>query len=94
MIHPVFGPAADIVAMTVVGLVFGGLYFMVLGRTVALLVAGGNWLGATALTLGRIAAAVVALTVAAKFGAFPLLAAFAGFLFARMIAVRIAKRAR
>ena len=75
------------------GLMFGLLYFATLKRSVTLLVDGKGWLGPVALTLGRIAAAVALLVVAAKLGAAPLLAAFIGFLLARALTLRAERRA-
>lgn len=75
------------------GLAFGLVYFRALRRTVALFAGGRGWLGPVALTLARIAGAVVLLTFMARLGAMPLLAGFLGFLLARMIALRAARRA-
>jgi hypothetical protein len=82
------------IAMAVVGLVFGWLYFAAVRRSVALLLGGGHWFWSLALTLGRIAAAGVFLLVAAHLGAASLLAALIGFLAARSLALRAAGRTR
>ena len=74
------------------GLFFGLGYFIVLQRTAGLLVGGRGRLLPVALTLGRIAAAILFLGLAARFGALPLLTAFVGFLLARALALRAAKR--
>jgi hypothetical protein len=74
------------------GFGFGLLYFAALERTVSLFAAGCGWLSPLAFTLGRIAAAGIFLGLAAKFGAVSLLAAFAGFLLARAVALRAARR--
>jgi N-ATPase, AtpR subunit len=77
--------------MAVAGLAIGLLYFAALERTIALYVAGRGWVGPLAFTLGRIAAAGVFLSFAAKLGAISLLSAFAGFLLARAVALRAAR---
>ena len=74
--------------MALAGLVFGLVYFASLKRSVTLFVGGKGWFGPLALTLGRIGVAVAFLYVAAKLGAAPLLAAFIGFLMARVLALR------
>jgi hypothetical protein len=81
------------VAMACAGLAFGLLYFAALRRSVTLLAARRGWFGPLALTLGRIGAAAIFLGIAAKLGAGPLLAAFAGFLLARVLALREKGRA-
>ncbi|MGD0332019.1 MAG: ATP synthase subunit I [Xanthobacteraceae bacterium] len=78
--------------MASAGAVFGLLYFAMLRWTVTFFTAGGGWLGPLALTLGRIGAAVVFLGIAARLGAAPLLALFLGFLLARTVALRSARR--
>lgn len=75
-------------ATAVTGLGFGLVYFAALRRTVALFAADGGWRGPVALTVGRIAAAVVLLAFVARLGAAPLVAAFVGFLLARAFALR------
>lgn len=81
---------AVILAMT--GFAFGLLYFAALRRTATLFTAGRRFLP-LALTLGRIAAAVIFLGLAAKLGAVALLAAFIGFLLARTVALRVTRSA-
>ncbi|HEX8011047.1 MAG TPA: ATP synthase subunit I [Casimicrobiaceae bacterium] len=81
-------------AMTLVGLVGGAIYFAALRRAVQLYVfarAGRHVL--LALTLARIAGAAILLVFAAKLGALPLLAVLAGFLLARALALRTARKA-
>jgi len=80
------------VAVGLAGFVFGLFYFAAVQRTAVLLAARKSWLGALALTLGRIAAAAIFLAFAAKLGAASLLTAFLGFLLARAVALRIAGR--
>ena len=75
------------------GFFFGRAYFATLKRSVALLATGRNWAGPIALTLARIAAAGGVFFLAAKLGAVPLLTALLGFLLARAVAVRTARRA-
>lgn len=86
----IFIPA---VATALAGLVFGLVYFRALRRTVELHVAGRGWLGPVALSFARIAGAVIVLTFMARLGALPLLSGFFGFLLARGIALRAARRA-
>jgi len=91
---PALGPA---VAMAVAGVVFGLVYFATLRRSVAVFATGGGWaqglMPMLVLTLARLGAAVAFLTLAAKLGAAALIAAFLGFLLARTIALRAARRA-
>ena len=74
------------------GFAFGVFYFAVLERSVTLFASNHRWLGPLALTLGRIAAAVLFLGLAAKLGALSLLAALTGFLLARAASLRAARR--
>jgi len=76
-----------------VGLGFGLAYFAAMRRSVAAFVAGGGWLQAGALTLCRLAVAAAGFGLAAQFGAAVLLAAAAGFLGARSIALCAKRRA-
>jgi F1F0 ATPase subunit 2 len=73
------------------GLLLGLAYFEALERTVTALTGGNGWFLAVPLTLVRIAAIALALATAARYGAMPLIAAFAGFLLARVIALRLAR---
>ena len=82
-----------IMMMVVMGFAFGLAYFEALRRTISLFAAGRGWLAPVALTLGRIAAAVIVLVIAAMLGAASLLATFLGFLLARTVATRAARRA-
>ena len=93
MIHATFASIAMLAsAMALVGAAFGLVYFAVLDRTVVLLAAGRGWLGPAALTFGRIGAATILLSLIARLGAAPLLAAFLGFLAARAVALRVMRR--
>ena len=85
--------AALAAAMIISGLAFGLLYFATLKRAAALVASGGGWMGPLGLTLARIVAAVIFLSLAAKLGAAALLAAFLGFLLARALALRAVRRA-
>ncbi len=80
------------VTMAFSGFAFGLIYFAALQRSVRLFTSNRRWLGPVAFTLGRIAAAVVFLGLAAKLGALFLLAAFVGFLLARAVSLRAARR--
>ncbi len=79
--------------MIISGFAFGRLYFAALKQASALFASGGGWTGPLGLTLGRIGAAVVFLSLAARLGAAALLAAFLGFLLARTLALRAVRRA-
>jgi hypothetical protein len=81
------------ITMACAGFSFGLLYFAALERTVSLFAAGYGWLSLLPFTLGRIAAAGIFLGLAAKLGAISLLAAFAGFLLARAVALHAERRA-
>jgi F1F0 ATPase subunit 2 len=80
-------------AAALAGLAGGLLYFAALRRTVTLLASGESWIGALTWSLGRFGAAVIMLLLLARLGAAPLLAALLGFLAARAIAIRAARRA-
>jgi hypothetical protein len=79
--------------MALIGFAFGVVYFAALHRTVALFAAGRGWFLPLALTLGRFGVAIIILGLAAKLGAASLLATFIGFLLARTVALRTARRA-
>jgi len=81
-----------ILAMSAAGVAFGLLYFAALRRTVAHLAARSGWATPLLFTVSRIGAALVFLALAAMLGAAPLLAAFAGFLVARALALRAVRR--
>ncbi len=68
-----------------IGLGLGGAYFYALRRGLPWLLGGAPWLGA-ALVLARVAAAVTAFWLIARFGPVALIAAFSGFLAARLLA--------
>ena len=74
------------------GLVFGIVHFAALRRTVELYSSGRSRLAAAALTLGRIAGAILFFGLAARLGSLPLLSFFLGFLLARTLALRAAGR--
>ena len=76
-----------------IGFAFGLVYFAALRRTVMLFATGRGWFVPVALTLGRIAAAIIVLGLAAKLGAAALLAMFIGFLVARAVALRAGRSA-
>ncbi len=73
------------------GLLLGCVQFAALRRTVELYRAG-RYLAPSALTLSRLAGAIVFFGLAARLGALPLLSAFLGFLLARRLALRAARR--
>ena len=71
----------------------GWVYFRLLRLTIDSFVAGGGWRRGLVLTLARLGGVGALFWFAAQFGAVPLLAAFAGFLLARHVAVAASKRA-
>jgi N-ATPase, AtpR subunit len=86
-------PAMVIAALfAIAGFAFGRAYFAALRRTADLLAGSATRLLPAAWTLARLAAAIVFLGGAAKIGALPLLTALAGFLAARGLALRAARR--
>ena len=74
------------------GLAVGLVHFAALWWTTELYSAGRGQLAAGALTLGRIAGTIVFFGLAARLGALPMLASFFGFLLARTLALRAARR--
>ena len=74
------------------GVVVGLVHFAALWRSIELYSAGWGQLAATALTLGRIAGTIVFLVLVVRLGALPLLSSFLGFLLARTLALRAARR--
>jgi hypothetical protein len=74
------------------GLVVGLVHFAALWWSIERYSAGRGQLAAAALTLGRNAGTIVFLGLAARLGALPLLASFLGFLLARTLALRAARR--
>jgi F1F0 ATPase subunit 2 len=88
-------PWALLVSLTLAlaGFAVGLLYFAALYRTVTLLTARRGWQVPAALALARFAGAASAFALAARLGAPPLLAAFIGFLAARVVVLRVVRRA-
>jgi hypothetical protein len=80
------------VAFAAGGLAVGSVYFAALRCTVDVYATGRGRLVPVALTLARIAGVTVFLGFAVSFGALSLLAAFLGFLLARSLALRAARR--
>jgi hypothetical protein len=78
-------------AFAVAGLAFGWGYFTALRRGVELYCASAGALRVSALTIGRLAAALGFFLLASHWGPLPLLAALAGFLATRTVAVRAAR---
>ena len=83
---------ASPVLFAIAGLAFGSAYFVALRRTVDVYVAGQHWFVPLILTLTRIAGAIGFLVFAVQFGALPLLTGVLGFLLARRLALRAARR--
>ncbi|WP_028465681.1 ATP synthase subunit I [Nisaea denitrificans] len=75
------------------GMALGLAYFFALGRTVDALVGARHTARVVGLTVLRIGGAIALLTVLAQFGPVMLLSGFAGFLGARLITTRRARRA-
>jgi len=75
------------------GLAFGWGYFAALRRGIDAYAAQGAVLRSLLWMLARLAAAALFFAFAVRWGAWPLVAAFLGFLAARQIAVRAARRA-
>jgi len=80
-------------AWTLGGFLFGLAYFTALRRTIDLFTGGRGRLFPAALTLGRLTGVILFLGLAARVGALPLLTGFLGFLLARGLALRTARRA-
>jgi hypothetical protein len=80
---------AQALGLGLAGIAFGLAYFAVLRRSIdGFLQPGRRRTLAVALTVGRVAAAVLFLWLAAKLGAVALIAALVGFMAARGIALR------
>jgi len=77
-----------VVSAALVGFALGMGYFACLRLTVQAYVARTGWRAAAALTCARLIGALIVFSIAARFGAGALLAAFGGFLIARTIALR------
>jgi hypothetical protein len=75
------------------GLAFGWGYFAALRRGIDAFAAQGAVFKSLLWMLARLAAAALFFVFAVRWGAWPLVAAFLGFLAARQIAVRVARRA-
>jgi hypothetical protein len=75
------------------GVVFGWGYFAALRRAVALFTANHAALWSVLFLIGRVGAAALFFACIVRWGAAALLAAFLGFLAARHLAVRSARRA-
>jgi hypothetical protein len=73
------------------GLFFGRLYFAALRKNVDFY-GGGRPLSASALVLGRLVCAVMVFALVSRLGKVTLLTTFFGFLLARALAVRAARR--
>lgn len=78
---------------TSIGLMLGLAYFHLLRRSVERLAEGRGRAEAAVLALARVAAAVLVLWWLARLGAMALLAGGLGFLLARSLALRSARRA-
>jgi len=83
---------SDILLFGALGLALGAVYFGGLAWTVRLFLSGRGAMLPAALTGVRFALAAAALLLAARHGAPALLAAFAGFLVMRLVALQLARR--
>lgn len=75
-------------AAAVFGFGFGLFYFGAIRHTAEQIAGRAGWLLPAAFTLARLAGAVLLFTFMARLGAFPLLAAFGGFIVSRAVARR------
>lgn len=78
--------------LAIAGLVLGMAYFASLRHGVHLSIASHAWLPYMLWAMARIAAAALFFTFAVRWGVVALIAAFSGFLIARQLAVRGARR--
>ncbi len=78
-------------AAAIAGLMLGFGYFALLRRSVGQF-NGGSWMRVALTSFARVACAVLAFALLARLGVVPLLCAAAGFLLARVIAVRRIQR--
>ena len=93
MTHDTLASAVGLpLVMAVVGMGFGLTYFAALRRTAALIATQSKWRVPVLLTLGRVSAAMILFAFASTLGAATLLAAFTGFLSARAVVLRSARR--
>lgn len=90
--HDVVSNVWAAVLLAIGGFALGVAYFASLRRGVCLSIARQAWLPYMVWALVRIAAAALFLTFAVRWGVPALLAAFTGFLAARMLALRGARR--
>lgn len=81
-----------VLLLAIAGFVLGVTYFASLRRGVRLSIARHAWLPYILWALARIAAAALFFAFAVRWGVPALLAAFVGFLAARQLAVRAARR--
>jgi len=88
----VAGVRPAILLLAVAGLALGVVYFASMRRGVQLSIARQAWLSYLAWAFVRIAATALCFTFAVHWGLSALLAAFAGFLVARTLALRGARR--
>lgn len=93
IIHPADASLSTAVPLLgAAGLMAGMAYFASLRRGVQRSVARGAWSGLMLSAIARVALAALFFALAVHWGLPALLGAFAGFLFARHLAVRAARR--
>jgi F1F0 ATPase subunit 2 len=90
--HTLASFRAAVPLLAAAGFLLGTAYFAMLRRGVRLSVAGGAWSPYMLLALVRTVAAAIFFAFAVRWGVPALLAAFVGFLAARHLAVRAARR--
>jgi NhaP-type Na+/H+ or K+/H+ antiporter len=78
-------------AAAVFGFGFGLFYFGAIRQTADRIARRDGWLWPAAFTVGRLLAALLLFGFMARLGAYPLLAAFGGFIVARAVARRAAR---
>jgi len=93
MMHSIGVDSGLAVLFAAGGLAFGRGYFAALQRGIDAYAAQGAVVKSLLWMLARLAAAALFFVFAVRWGAWPLVAAFLGFLAARQIAVRPARRA-
>ncbi len=93
MTYPTLAAALEITTALASGGALGVAYFACLHETVTLFAADGGWTRPALLTAARLIAATAAFAFAARLGAGPLLAGFAGFLVARSVLLHRARSA-
>lgn len=90
--HDTLASLRPVLPLAIAGFALGAAYFASLRHGLHVSIVGRAWLPYTLWALARIAAAALFFAFALRWGLPALLAAFAGFLAARELAVRTARR--